>query len=244
MKGNLQKYRKNSYRLFVFLCCFMTSIVAYADTAIGKVILVKGLLTVSRGSQASQSLQRGSDIFQGDTLRTGDNSQSQIRFTDGGQLTLQSNSEFQLQVYQNEAGDKKFNAKFIKGAFRAVSGAIGKSEPQNYQVTTKVATLGIRGTDYSAALDANGELVAGVWSGKISLKNAAGETVIGEDTHYQFARVVSANSLPQVLTQMPAVLLNNINNINAAVIENQATATGSNNTSGDSSSNSKEICVQ
>lgn len=38
----------------------------------------------------------------------------------------------------------------LKGGFRTVSGLIGKTHADDYQVTTPVATIGIRGTDYYA----------------------------------------------------------------------------------------------
>ncbi|MFP5305877.1 MAG: hypothetical protein ACLGI7_08645, partial [Gammaproteobacteria bacterium] len=38
--------------------------------------------------------------------------------------------------------------RLLKGGFRAVSGLIGKADPEEYRVSTPVATIGIRGTDY------------------------------------------------------------------------------------------------
>lgn len=38
--------------------------------------------------------------------------------------------------------------RLLKGGFRTVSGLIGKANPQDYRVSTPVATIGIRGTDY------------------------------------------------------------------------------------------------
>ncbi|MGH8446844.1 MAG: hypothetical protein ACREVL_16350, partial [Solimonas sp.] len=40
--------------------------------------------------------------------------------------------------------------RLLKGGFRTVSGLIGKANPDEYRVTTPVATIGIRGTDYYA----------------------------------------------------------------------------------------------
>lgn len=38
--------------------------------------------------------------------------------------------------------------RLLRGGFRAVSGVIGKVNPNDYRVSTPVATIGIRGTDY------------------------------------------------------------------------------------------------
>ncbi|MES2682502.1 MAG: hypothetical protein V4650_03215 [Pseudomonadota bacterium] len=42
--------------------------------------------------------------------------------------------------------------RLIKGGFRSVSGLIGKISTEDYRVSTPVATIGIRGTKYSASL--------------------------------------------------------------------------------------------
>ena len=42
--------------------------------------------------------------------------------------------------------------RLLKGSFRAVSGLIGKGNQDDYRVSTPVATIGIRGTDYFAQI--------------------------------------------------------------------------------------------
>jgi hypothetical protein len=48
---------------------------------------------------------------------------------------------------ESSAGSRAF-FRLLKGGFRAVSGLIGKADQNEYQVSTPVATIGIRGTDY------------------------------------------------------------------------------------------------
>lgn len=47
-----------------------------------------------------------------------------------------------------QTGPSRAFFKLLKGGFRAVSGAIGKATREEYRVSTPVATIGIRGTDY------------------------------------------------------------------------------------------------
>lgn len=86
----------------------------------------------------------------------------------------------------------------LKGGFRTISGLIGKTNHDGYQVTTPVATIGIRGTDYyvyicdlACASDpivasslagqnidsklAVGATLSGVLGGSIAITNAAGQ---------------------------------------------------------------------
>lgn len=82
--------------------------------------------------------------------------------------------------------------RLMRGGFRAVSGLIGKANPNDYRIDTPVATIGIRGTDYVVVIcDAacasdpvlqeelpegaaiEGGVVANVVDGKISVNAAA-----------------------------------------------------------------------
>jgi len=93
--------------------------------------------------------------------------------------------------------------KLIKGGFRAVSGLIGKVEHNDYRVTTPVATIGIRGTDYLLILcdlacnsdpvlrdslpeggSAEGGLIVGVISGGVFVANEAGKEVLLAENQY------------------------------------------------------------
>lgn len=93
--------------------------------------------------------------------------------------------------------------KLLKGGFRAVSGLIGKIEHNDYRVTTPVATIGIRGTDYLLILcdlacdsdpvlrdslpeggSADGGLVVGVISGGVFVANEAGKEVLLAENQY------------------------------------------------------------
>ncbi|NGY04856.1 FecR family protein [Solimonas terrae] len=89
------------------------------------------------------------------------------------------------------AGGSRAFFRLLRGGFRAVSGLIGHREDQ-YRITTPVATMGIRGTDYVVILPNDGEasqldaqaggklgarggVVVGVIKGGIFMKNAGGK---------------------------------------------------------------------
>ncbi|MES2884276.1 MAG: hypothetical protein V4709_05700 [Pseudomonadota bacterium] len=52
----------------------------------------------------------------------------------------------------SSSGTSRAFFRLVKGGFRSVSGVIGKLNREDYRVTTPVATIGIRGTVYSARL--------------------------------------------------------------------------------------------
>ncbi|MDM4769330.1 hypothetical protein [Solimonas sp. SE-A11] len=93
--------------------------------------------------------------------------------------------------------------KLLKGGFRAVSGLIGKVDRNDYRVTTPVATIGIRGTDYLLVLcdekcstdpvisdsvpegaRIEGGLVVGVVSGGVAVLNNAGKEASLTENQY------------------------------------------------------------
>lgn len=53
---------------------------------------------------------------------------------------------------QTGSGSSRAFFRLVKGGFRSVSGLIGKFNRDDYRVSTPVATIGIRGTRYSARL--------------------------------------------------------------------------------------------
>lgn len=141
-----------------------------APVAAAEITLVTGRVTVSAATGA-RSLGAGDKVFAGDTLLVGPNSYANLKFPDGGRVLLRPNTDFTVEAYQYAplaetpagaapaAGKGKVAApaqqaffRLLRGGFRAVSGLIGKADQQAYRVTTPVATIGIRGTDYEVQI--------------------------------------------------------------------------------------------
>jgi hypothetical protein len=120
----------------------------------GSVQYLSGTLSVIRPDGSQRVLSEKSQVQAGDTLTTERDSYAQVRFTDGGQVTLRPNTQVKIDNYayaEKEPQRDGFAMSLLKGGFRAVTGLIGKRGNQNaYKVTTATATIGIRGTDYTA----------------------------------------------------------------------------------------------
>jgi hypothetical protein len=137
------------------------------DFAIGNVT------AVNAGGQ-SRALAKGASVDQGETINT-NNGRAQLRFTDGAYVSLQPESQFRIDQYRFEGkadGSEKGLFSLLKGGLRTITGLVGRSNRKNYQVTTTVATIGIRGTEYTIQY---GQSVAGtVGEGQIEVCNGAG----------------------------------------------------------------------
>lgn len=164
----------------------------HAGVKAGKVIMAKGSVEAVSG-EARRQLKRRSVIHAGELVSTGKDSRAQIRFVDGALLTLDQDSELAIDEYsyQNEAGKPdQVLMRLVKGGLRTVTGAIGKSNKQAYQLETPLATIGIRGTMYSVTLRKNGSLLEVVVDqGAVEVLNEFGSTRIGVGQPHRFARV-------------------------------------------------------
>ena len=144
----------------------LAPLLAAAQSPIGEVALVTGSVTASVAGAAPTPLKAGDALAEGQTITVAANSYASLKFADGGRVLLRPNSEFLVESFKyvpapvdsapapaapaGAVGSAFF--RLARGGFRAISGLIGKADRQSYKVTTPVATIGIRGTDYEVQL--------------------------------------------------------------------------------------------
>jgi hypothetical protein len=124
---------------------------ALADAA-GHVSFVVGDVSASTPDGHSRYLHKGDAIASGDRIstRTG---RTQIRFSDGGLVSLQPASIFGVDDYefaadQPQHGHLYFN--LLRGGMRCKTGSIGHGRRSPYRVKTTLATLRVRGSEFLA----------------------------------------------------------------------------------------------
>jgi hypothetical protein len=126
-----------------------------AALAQGTVQYLSGTISVQRANGSAGVLAEKSSVAVGDVLTTQRDSYAQLRFTDGGQVTLRPDTQVKIESYAYDEGrpDRdSFAMQLFKGGLRSLTGLIGKRTPNRnaYRMVTSTATIGIRGTDYSA----------------------------------------------------------------------------------------------
>lgn len=159
---------------------------ALAGTA-GRVNFVVGEATAISPDNKQRLLYKGDLVNSGERIETSSKGRIQIRMTDGGFLALRPNSVFQIEKFDFSRDTPDQSAlvfKFIKGGMRTISGAIGKVNRASYQLSTPMATIGIRGTDYASTLN-NDVLAVTVNQGQINLANEFGSVDIPEGQTYE-----------------------------------------------------------
>ena len=122
------------------------------------------------------ALTKGGDINSGNAIVTGTNGRAQVRFTDGGLVSLQPNTEFKIASYvdQNNPREDRFLVDLLRGSMRAITGLIGKRNRDNYRLTTTTATIGIRGSGFKVGYNPDGSLGITSELDKIEVCNQSG----------------------------------------------------------------------
>src|SRR5712691_10166090 len=121
----------------------------------GTVQHLSGTLSVQRHDCGDRLLAERSEGSVGDDIATGRDSYAQLRFSDGGQVTLRPSTQVKIEGYSYDEGRPQgdnFAMQLFKGGLRSLTGLIGKRTNNRtaYRMVTSTATIGIRGTDYSA----------------------------------------------------------------------------------------------
>lgn len=121
---------------------------AQAAESIGRVEETDGVVEAIRVDGTKVPLAKGDDIFQGDTLVTGEGAAVGIVFIDETTFSLGEEGRMVIDelVYDPDAQDGAFGATLVQGVFTFVSGEIAKTAPDAMTLSTPIATIGIRGT--------------------------------------------------------------------------------------------------
>ncbi|HYD34035.1 MAG TPA: FecR family protein [Methylophilaceae bacterium] len=186
-----------------FFACILTCLPITAHSTAAKVEFAAGDVQTRGANGSLRSLSKGMEIDTGDTVLTNSNGRAQLRFSDGGYISLQPNTQFRVDEYKYEGktdGNEKSHFSLIKGGLRAITGAIGHVNKTNYRVNTPVATIGIRGTEFLAQY--NDKLLVKVGNGAIYMSNSNGDLVLFSG---QSGEVSNENSKPEYSNEEPSV---------------------------------------
>lgn len=198
--------------IMVFISMMLMPPAYAADPApnpVGRVVWVKGSFKAVAANNQERVLEKAALIYEHDTLVTDDSSTAQIVFTDDTLMTFHPASTFKIDEYSYEANANsksvgKYVMSLLQGGFRTITGMIAKSDPDDYRVNTPVATIGVRGTDYSVALQA-GELAIAYYKGSPCV--TAGNATLCLSNRVPFAKVpAGARAVPVPLKAIPAIL--------------------------------------
>lgn len=170
---------------------------AAAQEAIGEVSRIQGAASGSTGA-----LDLGSSVFLNEVVSTGEAARLEVTFADDTQLTLGENAEMTLDAFVFDPAQGTGTVKFgVVGAFRFVSGQASKLAGADVSVTTPIATVGIRGTEFWGGPIDDQALGVFLIEGAVSVANAAGEAVLDEPG--QGTNIAAPGTAPGPVTFWP-----------------------------------------
>lgn len=178
----------------------LLTLFVFSFANIGKVSAVIGDAKIERSTKVI-TVQIGLIIKEHDIIKTSKNSKVQLIFNDNTIITVGKNSALDINGYIYDIKNSK-NSKtdfnFFKGAFKTITGQIGKINKKKFILRTKTATIGIRGTiilgnQNVIACTKGGITVEG--SG-VSVDVDANElTIIKDDNKPSKAKIITENDI-------------------------------------------------
>jgi hypothetical protein len=177
-----------------------------AQEAIGKVSRIQGEASGARGG-ATQALGLNASVFLNETVSTGAAARLELTFKDNTRLTLGENAKLILYRYVFNPAAGRGTIRFrVVGALRFLSGQVSKLARSDVSVTTPVAAVGIRGTEFwSGPID---DQALGVFliEGAVRVSNAAGAQILNRPG--QGTNVARAGAAPGPVTFWPQDKMN------------------------------------
>ena len=165
-----------------------------------------------------------------------------IRFEDNTTVQVNENSRLVIDdfVYDPKARGGKLAVNVASGTVRYASGQIAKNNPQNVAVNTPTATIGVRGTDFTATVDELGastiillpscppgwrDVERDCKTGSITVDSDAGQVVLTKP--FQATRVESRSATPlkPVILNLSEDAISNMLIISPPKFVNDTTAT-------------------
>lgn len=208
-------------RLLIFInAILLTSFTGSisASATIGEVTSHTGSTSISRSTEMLD-MSDGLSVNLNDVAMTS-NGRLAIQFIDEAQLRLTEHSKVLIDtiIYDPDPDKSKMVLKFAQGTARFASGKLALINKANIVIETPVATIGIRGTDFTTTIDEIGRSLIillpdenGDSSGEITVSNSAGTTILKEP--YQATMVKNLDTSPSRAVIISNITVNQIDNM-------------------------------
>jgi hypothetical protein len=140
-------------------CLLAVPGVARSQHPAGHALWVFGQVERVAADGSAKPLAKGDAVFEGDLIRSGAGSHAQFIMSDEALVAVRAESSLKLTKYAyagREDGTERAIIELLKGGMRSVTGAIGRSNKENYQLKNEMHVIGIRGTDHETFATADG----------------------------------------------------------------------------------------
>ena len=179
---------------------------AAAQEAIGVVSRIQGEASATRQG-VTRALSSNASVFLSDVVSTGEAARLEVTFADDTRLTLGENAKLTLDTYVfNPAGRRRTIRFIVVGALRFLTGQLSKLATSRVTVTTPVATIGVRGTEFWVGPIDDQALGVLLLEGAVSVSNAAGRRILNRPG--QGTNIATPGAAPGPVTIWPQAKVN------------------------------------
>lgn len=130
--------------------------------ACGEVLVSKGDIKIESAGVKPTPAKQGTKVCQGDTIVAGVQSRAKVKMEDGNELNISPESRIKIETYEYKPADNKkkvmLNVLYgkVRAATREENMYVDKAkdgQANTFQVKTKSAVAGVRGTDFLTSFD-------------------------------------------------------------------------------------------
>jgi hypothetical protein len=172
-----------------------------AQEAVGTVSRIQGEVSATRGG-ATQALGLNTPVLANESVSTGAAGRLEITFKDNTRVTLGENAKLTLDRYIfNPATKRRMIRLKVVGALRFISGKVANLSRSDVRVTTSVASVGVRGTEFWAGPIDDQALGVLLREGAVQVSNAAGTQTLNQPG--QGTNIASPGAAPGRVTFWP-----------------------------------------
>jgi len=142
---------KNRSFVALMVCAGMLSAGVQAQESAGQALWVFGKVERVGTDGVAMPLSKGSALYEGDEIRAGADAHAQLVMSDEALLAVRPNSSLRLDTYRyagREDGSERAMIELVKGGMRSITGAVGRTNKDNFRIRNKSHLIGIRGTDH------------------------------------------------------------------------------------------------
>ncbi|MDX2218781.1 MAG: FecR family protein [Burkholderiales bacterium] len=122
-----------------------------------EVRFLAGRATTEREGRAVP-LVVGMQLRSGDLIQTGPDGEVHLAFIDGALMSIRKNTQLRIGTYAYDPpGQLAAVFELVRGTVRSVTGLVARQSPADYRIQTRLATIGVRGTDHEPYVLLEGE---------------------------------------------------------------------------------------
>jgi len=142
-----------------------------------QLIIESGTVQVKHAEGSWISAQNGMELYQSDSVRTGDNTSASIVLFESSIIRLDSNTEVTLQELIQQEGETSVTIN--QNAGRTWNTVSKMSGIDNYDVQTPTTVASVRGTAFVVIVESNGTTYYGVSHGILNVSIVSNGTIQG-----------------------------------------------------------------